>query len=475
MLATIIRKELLENLMTLRFGLTCLLCLVALCLGTYVNVQQYRKDLADMRTNEAIHRHEVENYDQPWQITWRGVKVDPPVNVMRIFVSRTGSRGAQTISITQDTEPQPADDAVINAVEWLFPRIDLTFFVGVVMSLLALVFSYDSVSGEKERGTLRLMLSYSVPRDICLIGKWIGGFLALIMPFTLALLCAICIAVFSPDVQFTSNNWLQLIGIYVLSILYLAGIYSLGLFISTRSSNAAGSAVLALLAWVILVTVLPNISPYIGAEVSATGSLPLLGQKKREVINTAWEQFETEQKRYDKEHNIPDKWWEKGLDEFGEQIHSRQLAMTDIELKSTRYITTEQEKLNNEFLNGIDRQVTVSRNIGRVTLFSSFMYALLTVAGEDASNQRPMRKQLIDYKERLADYGFAKQNDETNYTFTKKQWSYKLSTDDMPKFVWLDATSSLNSDFYIDAGLLVVWNVIFFLGAFMSFLRYDVR
>ena len=46
----------------------------------------------------------------------------------------------------------------------------------LIFWLLAIVFGYDAICGEKERGTLRLMLSCSVPRDTVLLAKWIGGF-----------------------------------------------------------------------------------------------------------------------------------------------------------------------------------------------------------------------------------------------------------------------------------------------------------
>ena len=34
----------------------------------------------------------------------------------------------------------------------LFPTVDLTFIIGIVMSLLALLFAYDAVCGERGNG-----------------------------------------------------------------------------------------------------------------------------------------------------------------------------------------------------------------------------------------------------------------------------------------------------------------------------------
>ena len=52
---------------------------------------------------------------------------------------------------------------------------DLVFIIGVFLSLMVFLLSYDSISGEREEGTLRLVFSYNVPRDTFLLGKYIGG------------------------------------------------------------------------------------------------------------------------------------------------------------------------------------------------------------------------------------------------------------------------------------------------------------
>jgi ABC-type transport system involved in multi-copper enzyme maturation permease subunit len=476
MLGTIIKKEILEHLMTLRFALSCLLCLIVLCLGTYVNTQEYRKDLADYNGNVSMHRHELEQYTEPWQVRWPpGVKIDVSINVMRIFAARSGSRGAQVLTINQDDEPQPTETTGLNPVEWLFPRSDMTFFVGVIMSLLALVFSYDSISGEKERGTLRLMLSYSVPRDTVLIAKWVGGYVTLIIPFLLGLLCALVIVMASPDILLTSENWAQIAGMVALSLVYLSAVYSVGMFISARTANSASSAVVALLVWVLLVPIIPTITPYIAADVAPSGSISELAKQKREVILGVWDSFDAAEKKYDLENNIPERWWEKGLDWNSPAILKRRMALEDLTLLSLKKITAEQEKLNTEFLNRVETQAFVGKNISRCSLFSSYMYSLLACAAEDGSGERQKRKLVIDYKYELGDHS----------SVLEKQWLQArmdgkpkplLKAAEIPKLRWPGNTITASTrDIFVDVALLLVWNVVFFMGAYMSFLKYDVR
>lgn len=475
MLLLVIKKEILEHLMSLRFSLACILCFITLGLGLWVNSREYTENLADFRANVTMHRLEVEGYSRPWMIIWQGVKVDLPLNIMQIFASRRAYDGIRTIQIAQDFEPQPASGTATNPLAKMFPRTDLIFFIGIVMSLLALVFSYDAVSGEKEQGTLRLMLSYGIPRDTYLMGKWIGGFISLVLPLALGLICAVMITLVFRDVHYSFANWIQMVLMFLISVLYLAAIYSLGLFVSARTERPATAAVAVLLVWVILVLAWPAVTPYLAAQFGKASSLVDLEKKKRDVMKGAWEQHEKAEKEYDKAHDIPEKWWEKGIEWNSEKMLKKRVDMVDVELKTVKFLAQEQEKLNNEFLNGLTHQTLMGQHVSRLSPFSSFMYVILAAAGEDAGNERVIRKQLVEYKDRLADYGFKKRR-EQNEERLKGNKNPDYSCVDYPRFQMpvLSLSHSLGA-VALDVALLLVWNVVFFMGAYMSFLRYDAR
>jgi len=68
-----------------------------------------------------------------------------------------------------------------NPVFSIFGALDLTFIVKIILSLFAILFTYDAIVGEKEKGTLKLTLSNNVPRDRLILGKVIGGFISLLI------------------------------------------------------------------------------------------------------------------------------------------------------------------------------------------------------------------------------------------------------------------------------------------------------
>ena len=55
-----------------------------------------------------------------------------------------------------------------------FLKIDWVLIISIVLSFLALVFTFDAISGEVERGTLRLTLSNAVARGTVLAGKFLS-------------------------------------------------------------------------------------------------------------------------------------------------------------------------------------------------------------------------------------------------------------------------------------------------------------
>ena len=137
-------------------------------------------------------------------------------------------------------------------------KIDWGFVIGYVLSLIAILFTFDSISGERERGTLRLMLANSVPRHTILIGKFLGALMSISIPFVLAVLTNLLVISTSSDVQLGTDAWSRLGIIFFIAILYLCLFLALGLLVSSRVRQSAASLVILLLTWVTFVVFMPN-------------------------------------------------------------------------------------------------------------------------------------------------------------------------------------------------------------------------
>ena len=52
-----------------------------------------------------------------------------------------------------------------------FSSIDIVFVFEVILSLMGLIFAYDAIAGERERGTLRLVLAQPIGRGADFTGE----------------------------------------------------------------------------------------------------------------------------------------------------------------------------------------------------------------------------------------------------------------------------------------------------------------
>ena len=137
-------------------------------------------------------------------------------------------------------------------------KVDWGFIIGYVLSLIALLFTFDSISHEREQGTLRLMFANSIPRHTVLIGKFLGALISINIPFTLAVLVNLLIISTSSDVHLDAEAWGRLGFIFFISLLYIGLFLALGLLVSARVQRSAVSLVILLLAWVTLVVFMPS-------------------------------------------------------------------------------------------------------------------------------------------------------------------------------------------------------------------------
>ena len=97
-----------------------------------------------------------------------------------------------------------------NSMIRTFTALDWSFIIGVVMSFVAILFTFDAISGERERGTLRLTLSNPVPRGALMLGKFLGSFITIAVPLVMGMLLNLLIVNVSGVVSLGSGEWARI-------------------------------------------------------------------------------------------------------------------------------------------------------------------------------------------------------------------------------------------------------------------------
>ena len=172
MLKTIIRKELLENIFSYRFPLFALICVVLIPLSMFVNNAQYAKRLRDYseQVRLADEADAASRSRTSWPDAWPSrASARPRRSRSSPRASRTPSPAIISSARTGATqgESSSGDESLLSTQG----KFDFVFLVQMVISLIGLLFASDVISGEKESGTLRAMLSNRLPRDSVLVGK----------------------------------------------------------------------------------------------------------------------------------------------------------------------------------------------------------------------------------------------------------------------------------------------------------------
>lgn len=280
MFQTLLRRELYDHLMSLRFWAALLLAIVCASLSTTFFSSNYLKQRRAFSESQSVFED---------------------------LINRFGNR-AWLLSdyLVPDIQPPPR----LSTVVYAFPRfdllndsfnrdplapltttMDLTFIVSVVFTLFAFVFTYDAICGEKERGTLRAVCSNAVRRNTIFLAKWVGSFLTLSLVLIISMLVSVIILSADPELELKREDWFALASIALVSLLLISVFITMGLLISIRSKTSGFAVLAVVFAWIVAVFIIPNMAPHVGAEVFRTPPyesvlrqiIVLEGEREREV------------------------------------------------------------------------------------------------------------------------------------------------------------------------------------------------
>jgi ABC-type transport system involved in multi-copper enzyme maturation permease subunit len=459
MLSLLIRKELLDHLLSLRFAMACIICPAVVLSGVVVLTRDYKEALLDYNSNIVMHRNQLEEYDNPFSLVDDGNKVDKPLNPMKVFFRGVDEEHTATVRISAIAEPEFQSHYEKNPVAMLFPIMDLAFVAGVIMSLLAIAFSYDAIAGEKEMGTLKVTLSYSVPRDMILLGKWIGGYLSLIIPFILSILLALMVLLLFPEIDLRGEDWSSLLLALVGVLIYLSTIYTLGLFVSSRTEQASTSIMVLLLIWVVMVLVLPNLSPHIANLGSPVSSMHSVETEKAKIQG-------------EEERKFMDDWraWIQPAQENNTPMSEMVAKFQDMQTEMRVRIAAERTKINDQFRKEMGAQIRLTRLLAKLSPTALFTIAVCDLSGTGVQEQEHFRDLLKRYSSQWVTYAYDK------FDPAIFQGEAELDASDHPVFVYAPLTfNDRIGETFIDILILIGWNLVFFMGAYLSFMRYDVK
>ncbi|GEM_PF-208239 len=258
---TIVKKELLENILSYRFPLFGLIVVALIPLGIYVGQLDYAKRVRDYEeqvrlTNEAAASLKMQDV-MAGTVAFKGFRRPAPLSV---FTQGFESTLPQYYEFTQEGSKPGESGSEDESILSVQGKVDFVFLVQMVISLIALLFASDMVSGEKESGTLRAMLANKLPRDTLLAGKIGGGYLALWIPFLLAFLLGAVVLILAAFPLFGGGLATRVLIIFLATSLFILTYFTIGIAVSASAAKARTSVVAILIIWVAFQLIIPKLS-----------------------------------------------------------------------------------------------------------------------------------------------------------------------------------------------------------------------
>lgn len=474
MFKTLFLKEILDNITSRRFFIVCLLCLIIIPLGTYVSTKDYQSRLHNYQESVRIYEDSQKRIQD---ILFKGGAKGfrPPSRLS--FLSLGLEFILPNVAETQGRygTPPPIDmrlsnnQSLENLYEFLHGPLDMVFIVSVVMTFLAIVFSYGSVSGEKELGTLKQILCNSVPRYQVILAKTGANFLVLIIPFLMAMLLSMLIFQAADISVFGPNGvWLYILLAVIFSLLLIGVFFNLGILISTLTKQAASTIIILLLCWVFLFGIFPRLSVILSRLVYPVKSQQLIALEKNQVRLDNERECRAEIGRLIE--STPEKR-RPSSEEYKDMGKKQQIVREEFQAK----LVGKLQKIDRDIEKKRNTQILIATNFARLSPVSCFIRPLAEISHTGWNEYQRFNEKIIQFQQTLNKEVFYKQRTTRSRRGIGSSFAGDMKAP-APKLEY----SRISFDAVIrnilpDFILLLLFNILFFTGAFVGFLKYDAR
>ena len=473
MLRDIIRKEIMDNISTLKFVVTFVVVIVLVFSGLTLGSKNYLEQRGDLVRQLQLNQRTMASQSNWLSAGYIGIfESKKPYVLSAIDNGIDNSLGRQAqVNIDMETRLDESRN-LVSPILAVFGDVDLTFVVKIILSLFVILLTYDAISGEKERGTLKLNMANDVPRHRILIGKILGGFISIIIPFLLPLLIGLAfLMTFFPDVlaDFDSETWYRLLIIVGVYMLYLAVFFALGLLVSSLCHRSATSFIVLLMIWVLVVTIIPRLSvtaaerlrPYESYTTLQTRAFKEISAQRRELM----ERFQDPQE------------WVRAMNEGKLAAYFAEIFSDQASLQQEIM-----DRYNRQYERQQNSQITLAETLSRsLSPTSAMSFAVQNLAGTGWARQEEYVRQLREFQDDFRDYvlGQVAQTEVRDFSTFQEDMFLNESLDvsmESINFEFREESLAEVLDRSLwDIGVLVLLTLVFFTAAFVAFLRYDVR
>jgi ABC-type transport system involved in multi-copper enzyme maturation permease subunit len=503
-------KEFLLNLMTFKFVVGTILCVVLVAIFVPVLAKDYRQRLQqyDQRVadNEAKLR-QVKAYRVLTPTVYRRPQV------LSVFSQGMEKRLADSAKIGFGTRPDfdkipeiNAGPTEVNPYLSIFPSFDFLLIFKIVMSALALLVAYDVVSREREQGTLSLTLSYRISRAQVLLGKLLAGLLTLAVPATIAFLVGLLLLLSSPVIALGGSDWARIGLMYLASLLFVLAVYNVGLLFSSLTGSSSLALILGLFFWVLSIIVIPDATVYVARRFLPVATVEAKDEQIAGIQKLFLHEWHQEQAKLPPGgaanatlgpfHGGNGDWFILVCDPAEAKYWEKGASFeVSFNVKYARKFW----EVEHDYVESLLRQTRLAKAIGRLSPACLYDNTMNALAGTDLTDYQSWTERVRTYREMVLTYIRNKTDDLRSPSYITQctqaeqvAWAkgdkfaeeaskvadkhtVALNLEDLPRFTYGVGIAQGLQRAAADLIVLLLFNLLMFSLSFVAFLRYDVR
>ena len=297
--------ELRDNLQSGKFALAVVVMLIAFLISLGMMNQEYQGRLENYNASLALSGKDLfynkiiywefsnGGFNSSDTLTFPMGKVRKP-EPMLYFARGMDKMMRQSVEFFStfpiiDVTVRPEQEA--NLFKTLFTAPDLLFMVQVLVSLLAMLFSYNLICEEKERGTLKLLLIAGHSRTVVFAGKFLGGLVSIWLAFSVCFLVYLTSLTFVTPFSLAGEIPMRILLIFLTSLLHITVFFCLGALISTITNKSAPALIVSLFFWLLVVFILPGLASLVAQQFVPVESEQKISRMKLEKAQEMEEDY----------------------------------------------------------------------------------------------------------------------------------------------------------------------------------------
>ncbi|MEA2033474.1 MAG: ABC transporter permease [Euryarchaeota archaeon] len=192
------------------------------------------------------------------------------------------------------------------SILFVFQMMSMLF--GILYAILAIAIGFNLISGEKESGSLKSLLSHPVFRDTIINGKALGGMGALGFAMLVMTLLSIGILMML-GIMPTGDEFVRILVFMGFTLLFMFSFFAIALMCSTIAKNSTRAITYSLVIFVVISFVMPIAGSIVGMQLA--GDTPEYPGMRRQEINVSEGEDISKEEQIEEQERIQEEWQEE--------------------------------------------------------------------------------------------------------------------------------------------------------------------